>query len=86
MRRFHLVRREDLSGVSGTGVVAEGIEFDNGSAAMCWLTKYHIIEVVPNVHTLEAVHGHGGRTYVEWLDTDVVGVSGTKSHEKEIPD
>lgn len=68
MRRFHLVRKEDLSGVSGTGVVAEGIEFDNGSVAMCWLTKYHIIETAPNVHTIEAVHGHGGRTYVEFLD------------------
>lgn len=71
MRRFHLVRREDKTGVSGTGVVAEGIEFDNGSVVMCWLTKYHIIEQAPNAHTLIAVHGHGGSTTIEWIDPEV---------------
>ena len=70
MRRFHLVRTEDISGISGTGVIAEGIEFDNGSVAMCWLTKYHIVEMAPNVHTIVAVHGHGGRTVVEWIDKE----------------
>lgn len=70
MRRFNLVRREDRSGISGTGTVAEGVEFDNGSVAMCWLTKYHIIETAQNIHTIEAVHGHGGSTTVEWVDKE----------------
>ena len=70
MRRFYLVRMEDPSGISGTGRVAEGLEFDNGSVAMCWLTKYHIIETAPNAHTIEAVHGHGGRTHIEWIDKE----------------
>lgn len=70
MRRFRLVRKEDLSGVSGTGVVAEGVEFDNGSVAMCWLTKYHIIETAQNIHTLDAVHGHSGKTVIEWIDKE----------------
>lgn len=68
MRRFNLVRDKDISGVSGTGLVAEGIEFENGSVAMCWTSKFHIVEVAPNVHTLEAVHGHNGSTRIEWLD------------------
>ena len=68
MRRFHLIRDEDLSGVSGTGIVAEGIEFDNGKVAICWTTKYHVVSVIDNIHTLEAVHGHGGLTYVKWID------------------
>ena len=69
MRRFHLVRTEDLSNVSGTGIVAEGIEFENGKVVICWTSKYHIVSTIDNIHTLEAVHGHGGRTYVEWLDS-----------------
>lgn len=35
-RRFHLVRDDDETGISGTGVVAEGIEFSNGMCAACW--------------------------------------------------
>lgn len=73
MRRFHLIRTEDLSGVSGTGAVAEGVEWDNGSVSMCWLTKYHIIENADNVHTIIAVHGHKGRTFVEWIDKEEGG-------------
>ncbi len=34
MRRFQLNRIVDESGVSGTGVVAQGVEFDNGFCAM----------------------------------------------------
>jgi len=70
VRRFHLVRDEDLSGVSGTGVVAEGVEFENGKVAICWTSKYHITSVIDNMHTLEKVHGHGGRSRVVWIDTE----------------
>lgn len=70
MRRFHLVRTEDPSGVSGTGVVAEGVEWENGEVELCWRSKYHITEHAPNIHTIVAVHGHGGRTHVEWIDKE----------------
>lgn len=69
-RRFHLIRDEDLSGVSGTGVVAEGVEFEDGTVAICWTTKYHITSVINNIKTLERVHGHGGKTYVKWIDQE----------------
>ena len=68
MRRFHLIRDEDLSGVSGTGIVAEGVEFENGKCVICWTSKYHIASIIDNMHTLEKVHGHGGKTHVEWID------------------
>ena len=70
MRRFHLIRTEDLSGVSGTGIVAEGVEFENGKVAICWTSKYHICSIIDNMHTLEAVHGHGGTSHVEFLDKE----------------
>ena len=70
MRRFNLVRHDDVSGVSGVGRVAQGIEFDSGEVEMCWLGTYRIVEHAPNIHAIVAVHGHGGKTVVEWLDEE----------------
>ena len=68
MRTFYLRRNEDVSGVSGTGVVAEGIQFDDGYCTMRWLTKYRSTESADSIEILRAIHEHGGRTVVEWLD------------------
>ena len=70
MRRFQLVRKEDVSGVSGIGIVAEGVEWANGMVTMSWLGSYHCIENVGNIHTIFAVHGHHGASTVEWLDKE----------------
>jgi len=64
MRTFKLVRTEDESGISGTGVVAEGVQFSNGWCAMSWLTAMHSVAIYPNVQQLQAIHGHNGRTVV----------------------
>jgi hypothetical protein len=58
------VRTQDETGISGTGVVAEGVEFSNGWCAMSWLTAMHSVAVYPNVRAVEAIHGHNGRTRV----------------------
>lgn len=63
-RTFKLIREDDETGISGTGCVAEGIEFSNGMCAMCWLTAMHSVAVYPNVRQLEAIHGHNGRAKV----------------------
>lgn len=68
MRTFRLIRTEDVSGISGTGAVAEGVEWTNGKVTMCWLGTYHTIEEADSIHVIEAVHGHGGKTYVEWQE------------------
>ena len=68
MRRFELYRREDPSGVSGVGTVAEGVEFHDGQCVLSWFGKHHTIEVAPSIRSLEAIHGHEGRTVVAWLD------------------
>jgi hypothetical protein len=67
-RVFKLVREEDETGISGTGAVAEGIEFSNGMCAMCWLTAMHSVAVYPNIRQLEAIHGHNSRTKVVFND------------------
>lgn len=67
-RRFVLRRVTDVSGVSGTGVVAEGIQFTNGWCALTWLTPATSCGVYPNLVELERIHGHNGATVVEFVD------------------
>ena len=71
MRRFQLHRDEDVSGVSGVGVVAEGVAFSGGGpVAMRWTSEWPTSVVFHDrgVESLEAVHGHNGRTRIVWLD------------------
>lgn len=68
MRRFQLHRDQDDSGVSGTGMVAEGVEFSHGMCALTWLSQFHVVNVYANMRALEEVHGHGGKTRVVFLD------------------
>lgn len=67
-RRFQLYRRDDMSGMSGTGIVAEGIRFRDGFAAYKWLTSPSTLQVAENVHDIQHIHGHNGRTNVRYLD------------------
>jgi len=68
-RRFLVVRDDDVSGFSGEGVVCEGVQFSDDHAAIHWLGRYPM--TTPHhegVKTVEAIHGHGGKTRVVWLD------------------
>ena len=67
-KRFQLVRNEDESGVSGTGVVAHGVAFECGKAVLCWAVSGHSVGVYDSVDVLLSIHGHGGRTVLEWVD------------------
>lgn len=68
-RRFELHRDEDETGISGTGVVAEGVEFSDGPVALRWIVGEHRSTVVwPGIASVEAIHGHGGRTRIVWVD------------------
>jgi len=71
MRTFKLVRHEDVSGVSGTGVVAEGVIFHDGQVAVSWFGKHHCVSVWPNIEDVEAIHGHEGRTIVEFDEREL---------------
>lgn len=70
MRRFILCREHDPSGVSGTGKVAEGVEFSDGTTVVRWVTDHHPRSTVvwPNLAAVERIHGHGGSTRIEWVD------------------
>jgi hypothetical protein len=68
MRRFQLVRDEDVHGVSGTGVVAEGCQFANGYCALTWKSEFASVAVYHSIDVLIKIHGHEGRTKVQWVD------------------
>ena len=78
-RRFELVRREDVSGTSGEGVVAVGVAYPDGAVHMQWRNgENDDLEIDENgmatkqaptgVEATEEIHGHGGRTEVRWVD------------------
>jgi hypothetical protein len=45
MRTFTVARVHDQTGVSGTGIVAEGVEFACGKAVVHWLTPWPLGDV-----------------------------------------
>lgn len=68
MRTFILERDEDVTGVSGTGTVAEGVEFTDGSVVLKWIVGEHRSTVHwSNMGDVEVIHGHDGRTRVVFI-------------------
>jgi hypothetical protein len=67
-RRFLLCRDEDVSGLSGIGHVAEGVEFWDGTCAMRWRTAIRTTTFYASIQDLNAIHSHEGRTTIKWID------------------
>ena len=63
---FILQRHIDHSGVSGTGVVAEGAEFSDGSVALRWPGEHPSTATWGDIRDMEAIHGHDGDTVVQY--------------------
>ena len=71
---FVLYRDEDATGVSGTGVVATGIVWPDGHAALRWKADDReaasSTSVWTSVADLMRVHGHVGLSKLFYLDGD----------------
>ena len=71
-RRFYLSRKVDESGISGEGIVADGVLFPCGYAILCWrlATKVGVNTIgwYPSIGAIEQIHGHGGMTEIIWVD------------------
>lgn len=74
-----LFRYDDLSGVSGTDVVAEVTQFSSGKVVFGWLGRYPSVVVWDSVDMALAVHGHHGATVIRWAD-------GTEQAGPELPE
>lgn len=67
MKYFMLKRFEDETGFSGTGVVAEGIVFSDGTVVYRWLTKTPTTVIANNIEEIEQIHGHDSKTKLIYL-------------------
>jgi len=69
-RRFQLKRLEDASDVSGIGYVAEGVQFADGTCVIKWKTSTSSIGIYHSDVEMIHIHGHGGKTVIEWVDEE----------------
>ncbi|WP_442803454.1 hypothetical protein OG411_19200 [Streptomyces pseudogriseolus] len=67
-RLFHLERDTDVTGVSGTGRVADGVQWPDGTVALRWIGDRPSTTVWGSVDDVAAIHGHGGATRIVWAD------------------
>ena len=64
MKTFELHRDADATGISGTGIVAEGVIFEDGTVALRWKTAHKSTTIYADIGTLRAIHGHEGQTRI----------------------
>ena len=77
-RTFDLIRLADVSGISGTGIVAEGCVFSDGTTALRWLTEHRSSVLYESAREVLAIHGHNGATVMRYhalKDTDALACS-----------
>lgn len=67
-KTFALQRGEDVTGVSGTGTVAYGVQFPDGQVVLRWLGEFASTVVWESLDAAMHVHGHDGRTRAVWLE------------------
>ena len=62
---FTVRRHSDPSGISGTGVIAEGWESSDGkTVVLLWLTDTPSLNIYRDIRDVEAIHGHGGSSEI----------------------
>lgn len=73
MRRFVVQRQRDETGISGIGLVAQGVQFSDGVVVMRWCTATgpQSTTIFNSVDDLRTVHGHNGATTIVWIDAAV---------------
>ncbi len=65
-RLFELIRMEDFTGISGTGTVAEGVEWADKTATIHWLGHPTSTAHYNGIADIMSIHGHGGATRVRF--------------------
>ena len=74
VRTFEFHRDADVTGVSGTGVVADGVTFDDGVTVVRWRGETRSTVVWPSVEDAIAVHGHDGATRLVYTGLSAIAV------------
>lgn len=69
-RRFKLIRTTDVTGVSGEGYIADGVEFPDGICVLRWRTEVPSTAAYASLADVEHIHGHHGATVIEFTDPE----------------
>lgn len=70
MRNFILDRKQDITGISGTGIIAYGVQWTPGGLCdMYWLgTK--TTGQYPSIDSIKSTHCYNNNASVIWLQDD----------------
>lgn len=75
---FYLVRDEDVSGISGVGLVAEGMISTDGKVVLVWRSDNAAgvcsVNVHDNLTNAWKIHGHSGKTRFVFRDALPTGL------------
>ena len=55
-RAFSILREADVTGISGTGHVLDGVIFHTGQVVVCWRSAHGSITIFENWDAFDAVH------------------------------
>lgn len=64
LQEFYLLRKKDVSGVSGLGIVARGVVLPSHRAILEWCTSHETFGLYDNLQQIRDLHGHEGATEV----------------------
>lgn len=67
MELFVLDRINDVSGVSGTGIIADGVIFLSGKVVLYWRGVKSSIVIHDCIANVEKIHCHGGNTIIKYI-------------------
>lgn len=81
IKHFYLQRHHDVSGTSGTGIVARGVVLPSGACVMEWLTFHSSIAIYKNIEDVEKIHGHEGATVLVMGDPELPKKTRKKSEK-----
>lgn len=70
MRRFYMARKEDETGVSGTGIVLQGVLTAAGRVFVEWRLPRASMGIYLSLDEFEEIHvkSHPAKTEIRWLD------------------
>lgn len=74
---FVLRRTTDVTGVSGTGVIADGVVFPDGRVATRWRDTMGVAQTCAwdRLSHVQKIHGHNGATRVELVPTSALAAA-----------
>ncbi|EST24509.1 hypothetical protein [Streptomyces roseochromogenus] len=84
-RLFVLRRDRDITGVSGPGDVADGVQWADGSVVLRWRARPSTA-VCDSLEVMLSVHGHAGATRVVWAEDTESGARAAAGRAYQLAD